>query len=174
MKRKVCVRSMVLGAVIMLVGLAVGAIVSPPLIAQRNGVFGDIECTGLTVVNKSGKLAVALDTDDANRVLVYDNREKLAIALASDERGNRVDAFDKQGELAVILNADGESNRVGVHSSNGKGGVMMDADEQSRGIVILDNQEKMAVLLHNDEERLGNGIAVFDKNGNLWWGEKTD
>ena len=30
MKRKICVRSMFLGAVIMLIGLMVGAIVSPP------------------------------------------------------------------------------------------------------------------------------------------------
>ena len=35
MKRRICVRSMGLGAVIMLIGLAVGAIVSPPLVAQR-------------------------------------------------------------------------------------------------------------------------------------------
>ena len=38
MKRRICVRSMGLGAVIMLIGLVVGAIVSPPLGAQRNGV----------------------------------------------------------------------------------------------------------------------------------------
>ena len=49
MKRKICVRSMFLGAVIMLIGLMVGAIVSPPLIAQKDDVFGDIQCTKLTV-----------------------------------------------------------------------------------------------------------------------------
>ena len=63
MKRKICVRSMALGAVIMLIGLAVGAIVSPPLIAQRNDVFGDIQCTGLTVVDKNGNKAIALKTE---------------------------------------------------------------------------------------------------------------
>ena len=45
MKRRICVRSMGLGAIIMLIGLTVGAIVSPPLIAQRNGVFDEIECS---------------------------------------------------------------------------------------------------------------------------------
>ena len=32
----------VLGALIMLVGIGVGSIVSPPLIAQRDGVFGEL------------------------------------------------------------------------------------------------------------------------------------
>ena len=63
MKQKVNMRDMVLGAVIMLVGLAVGAIVSPPLIAQRAGVFGEIQCTSLTVVDNDGKVAVVLEAD---------------------------------------------------------------------------------------------------------------
>ena len=39
MKQKVSIRDMALGAVITLIGLAVRAIVSPLLIAQRDGVF---------------------------------------------------------------------------------------------------------------------------------------
>ena len=50
----------VLGAIIMLVGIGVGAIVSPPLIAQRDGVFGEIQCTRLTVVDNKGKNVVVL------------------------------------------------------------------------------------------------------------------
>ena len=41
----------VLGAMIMPIGI--GSIVSPPLIAQRDGVFGEIECSKLTVVNET-------------------------------------------------------------------------------------------------------------------------
>ena len=36
-----------LGALIMLIGIGVGAIVSPPLIAQRNAVFDEIVCNQL-------------------------------------------------------------------------------------------------------------------------------
>ena len=50
----------VLGAVIMLIGIGVGTIVSPSLVAQRNSVFGEIECTGLTVVDTAGNPAVVL------------------------------------------------------------------------------------------------------------------
>ena len=61
---------MILGAVIMLVGLGVGAIVSPPLIAQRNGVFGEIKCTKLEVVNKYGKPAIRLEAYNDNDSIV--------------------------------------------------------------------------------------------------------
>ena len=45
---------MVLGAVIMAVGIGLGAVVSPPLIAHRNGVFDEVVCGKLTVVNEKG------------------------------------------------------------------------------------------------------------------------
>lgn len=46
---------MALGAGIMLVGLVIGAIVSPPLIAQRNGVFDKIVCREIEVVDKDSE-----------------------------------------------------------------------------------------------------------------------
>jgi hypothetical protein len=63
----------VLGAVIMLVGIGIGVVVSPPLIAQRNEVFGEIECTKLTVVDKSWKSAIELATDeDGSHIRIND------------------------------------------------------------------------------------------------------
>ena len=66
-----------LGAVIMLVGIGMVSIVSPPLIAQRDGVFGEIECTKLRVVDKAGKTAVRLSADEnGNHVTVVDKMGK--------------------------------------------------------------------------------------------------
>ena len=100
MKRRICVRSMGLGAVIMLIGLAVGAIVSPPLIAQRNGVFDEIQCTKLTVVDNMGEKAVVLRSDKktGNRVIVLDNMGNRAVLLGSyKDWGNGVSISNKQG-----------------------------------------------------------------------------
>ena len=99
MKRKVCVRSMVLGAVIMLIGLAVGAIVSPPLIAQRDDVFGEIQCRMLTVLNKQGKPAVALaSTEYGGRVDVFNNQGKNRATMQVNEYGNgAVSTWDRNG-----------------------------------------------------------------------------
>lgn len=74
MKRKICVRSMVVGAGIMLIGLVVGAIVSPPLIAQHNGVFDEIICQNLRVVDDNGNTGIHLvATEDLNRLIVGGN-----------------------------------------------------------------------------------------------------
>ena len=87
-----------LGAVIMLVGIGLGSIVSPPLIAQRDGVFGEIECTKLRVVDKAGKTAVLLaTTEDGNYVTVTNKAEEPAITLIADEVTNRVTIHNKVG-----------------------------------------------------------------------------
>ena len=73
-----------LGAVIMLIGIGAGSIVSPPLIAQRDGVFGEIECTRLTVFDKAGKAAILLYTNESgNHVVIADKAGKLAVDLTA-------------------------------------------------------------------------------------------
>ena len=65
----------VLGAVIMLIGIGVGSIVCPPLVAQRNGVFDEIVCSKLTVVDEMGKVAIrsaALKT--GHSILIFDDK----------------------------------------------------------------------------------------------------
>jgi hypothetical protein len=73
-----------LGALIMLIGIGVGAIVSPPLIAQRNAVFGEIVCNQLKVVDKYGKEAVLLVAREiANGVIVCNKEGKSVISLSA-------------------------------------------------------------------------------------------
>ena len=48
-------RYTLLGTVTMLMGLAVGVIISPPLIAQRSGGIDEIVCSKLTIVDKYGR-----------------------------------------------------------------------------------------------------------------------
>ena len=120
----------VLGALIMLVGIGIGSIVSPPLIAQGDGVFDEIKCTKLTVVDKAGKPAVALATsEDGNRVTVTDKAGKPAFVLSTDEEGNRVTVADKAGKPAVALAANKDGNHVVVIDKAGKLGVALTAGE---------------------------------------------
>ncbi len=135
MKRKVCVRSMVLGAVIMLVGLAVGAIVSPPLIAQRNGVFDKISCRTLEVVDENGNLAIVLSTELINR----DNEPKANGVLVLDKQGNgggielicgaQKNWIQVSGEGAIesINLSVGEQRDASIHISDGLGKVAWEA-----------------------------------------------
>ncbi len=99
----------------MLIGIGVGAIVSRPLIAQGDGVFGDIQCTGLTVVNRSGAPA---------------------IVLRADETGNSIDVADKLGEPAVLLRTSELANRVIVRNPSGKEGIRLSAGKVANRVTV--------------------------------------
>ena len=115
MKRRFCVRSMGLGAGIMLIGLAVGAIVSPPLGAQRNGVFGDIECAALTVLDKNGKSAILLRSTEYSNNVTVEGKDGNSVYLSSSEDGSSVAISGKNGN-GVVIQTLGEYNSVTLYS----------------------------------------------------------
>ena len=91
MKRRICVRSMALGAVIMLIGLAVRAIVSPPLIAQRNDVFDKITCREIEVIDKDGNEAIRLYTTKHGGDIRMESKDgRIATMGIVDESGGSI------------------------------------------------------------------------------------
>lgn len=132
MKKKICVRSMMLGAVIMLIGLAVGAVVSPPLVAQRNGVFGDIECTGLTVVNEEGKQV---------------------IEFGSSTKGEGMfDVRDKNGKRGIRLIAGEEGNSVMLAAPGGRDKAVSISSEQTTNSILMNWRGQPATVLRADDD----------------------
>ena len=118
-----------LGGMIMLIGIAIGAIISPPLIAQRGKVLGDLKCTGLTVVDMAGNPAIILRTDETlgNGVVIHNPAGMPALLLVAHETGNSVAVTDKSGESAVLLRTSELANRVIVRNPSGKDGVRLSA-----------------------------------------------
>ena len=113
MKRKICVRSMGLGAGIMLIGLVVGAIISPPLIAQKNGVFDEIFCRSLTVVDSKGSVGIMLNRDESGSSMVmYNPQGDLGIGLLSTTNNN-ITIFDDIGKKAISLSTSFDNPLVG-------------------------------------------------------------
>ena len=136
MKRRICVRSMMLGATIMLIGLAVGAIVSPPLTAQHNGVFDEITCRSLKVVDKEGKPAVMLASgEDANLISIHNKQGEVAVGLNSRGGGGSVDVFGKDSGMASMSITD----HSGIVEVSGKGGgaAHITTDEQGGRVEVL-------------------------------------
>ena len=86
----------------MLIGMWVGPLISPPGTVQHNGVFDEIQCRKLTVVDAKGKTAVILTGDESvsNSVVVYNHQGE----GASEEWGNATDrVFNKRWNDAVGL-----------------------------------------------------------------------
>ena len=116
---------MALGAGIMAVGIIIGQVITPDIEAQSNGVFGEIQCTGLTVVDKDGKEAIILVAGKSgNGVYVKNKNGKSAIVLVAIEElsfpikelntaiefGSSINIYDKNGTPAISLSTGGEND----------------------------------------------------------------
>ena len=158
-----------LGAFIMLVGLGVGALVCPPLIAQREDVLGDFKCTGLTVVDMSGAPAIVLRTDETlgNGIVLHNPAGTPAVLFVADEAGNSVALADKSGEPAVLLRTSELANRVIVRNPSGKDGVRLSAGKVTNRVTVYNPEETNAVQLYADE--VTNRVTVHNKVGIIRW-----
>ena len=137
------------GAGIMALGITIGQVITPQLEAQSNGVFDEIVCTKLTVVNKEGKQVVILGSREytlwdsenpigQNGVWIYDNEGNETIALQAEDAGSRIIIYDKEGYYAAKLDSVSGINSVWInHKEKSKIGFVV--DELSPSIVIERN-----------------------------------
>lgn len=147
----------IMGAVIMLIGIAVGLIVSPPLIAQSKGVFDEVRCSKLMVYNEHGTRAIRLAAlETGNMVTIYDDKGKPAIHLAALETTNNVTVHDSDQRKASIAIAD-DSGRYAVHLAAG---------ETRNRVTVYNQLGKPAIGLYADE--FGNNVSVYDKTEVKW------
>ena len=137
---------MALGAGILALGIIIGQIITPDIEAQNNGVFDEIQCSKLTVVDRYGKEA---------------------ILLVAREIANGILVFDKAGELAIRLSSfEDEDNKIAVYDDTGKVGISLVARPSSRSVYVYDKMQG-AVMLNT--HRSGNGVHVLDKAGKTVW-----
>ena len=110
----------VLGVTILLIGMAVS-----PTTAQRDK-FGEITCTGLTVLNPNGTSAVIVGVDDDGGLVgVYGKGRESYAAMHIQEHGGIVGLYNEYGESYAAMHVDEHGGRVNVHSNDGKSGAAM-------------------------------------------------
>ena len=158
-----------LGAVIMLIGMGVGAILCSPLIAQREDVLGDLKCSSLTVVDMLGKPAIVLRADETlgNGLVIHTSAGEPALLLVADDTGNSVAVADESGKPAVLLRTSELANRVIVRNPKGKDGVRLSAGKIANRVTIYNPGETNAVQLYADE--LANRVTIHNKVGIIRW-----
>ena len=127
-----------LGAAIMLIGMWVSPLISPQVTAQHNGVFDEIQCRKLTVVDKQGKEAVKLRSSELGNVVSLSNkREEPSVALVSSEDlGNRVIVANKQRNSTVVeLGSTEYGGQVDFYNNQGERRAMIGVNKYGYGVV---------------------------------------
>ena len=180
----------------MLIGLAVGAIVSPPLVAQRDSVFDKITCRELRVVTESGKVGIRLGSSDSggnvisinnkfgrpamlffvedygNRIIIYDSEEKESLRFLAPLGYNDLTVRNKLGgdNTGIKLSTSTSMNRVEVYDTAGKNAVVLHGDRDTNGVYILDKSDRRAIsLTHTAPPFDSNYIKVRNQKGKVEW-----
>ena len=160
---------MALGAGILALGMAIGQWTTPDIKAQRNGVFDKIVCRELEVVDKDGKKAIVLQSNEhdrrgsLNQVVVYQPRSKHAdvvgIELNSSPRFNEVimrDKSDKYMGVWLYSNEVTGNSVTAFQPGTHKVGGALKSNMAPNGLYINENQIS---LDSTDKENL---ISVQD------------
>ena len=133
---------MALGALIMLIGMGVGStFFTPPIEAQHNGLFNEITCRKLWVVDKNGNPAIRLE---------------------SDENGNRMFISDENGKGAILLSISIFGNSMAIYDKNENPAILLDSDEDGNSMVICDQNRKVSFSFEAYPHR--NELAVYNKS----------
>ena len=141
---------MALGAGILALGIIIGQWGTPDIEAQSNGVFDEITCRELQVVDKDGNKAIGLVSSQKNNgIVIYNEYGDSAIDLIS---------FFKAGNKIAIYNVS-NSNKVGVGLST--------SDKLGNGVSVSNYYGKTKVWLSVDET--GNSINIMDWGNKIKW-----
>lgn len=132
----------------MLIGMSFASMFSP-LNAQRDGIFSEIQCNKLTVVDASGNEGIKMEVSSVGSSISVDHPSgsgSISILAFDPPLDNRITIFDPEGKTAILLDASSRVNGVSVYDKNVDDAVHMFHSKQ-----------------------LGNGLRVYNPSGSLAW-----
>ena len=160
---------MALGALILALGITIGQVITPTIEAQNNGVFDDITCRMLVVVDQAGKPAISLTASELfGNVIQISDKEDIAITLAASEDSNVILVQDKAGKGGLYFNASTDENIIRLIDKAGKAAVNLVTDRNGNGITVnVPGKDGNAAIVLGAfaHEFLGTAIQINDKTG---------
>ena len=162
-----------LGAGIMAIGVTIGQFITPNIEAQGNGVFDEITCRRLKVVDKLGKDAITLNAgEESNGMVIFDKTQAPAILLSGgwvrdEAKDNVIQIFGGTENNGILLSADETISLVKIVDNAGNNAIILGANETGNHAVVLGKAGKEEIGLWGDEE--GYGAYIRDRAGNITW-----
>ena len=111
-------RYMALGGFLMFIGMLTASVLMPSVVAQRDK-FGDIECTGLKVVDARGVARVVLSPYHPDPPVDDIGAKGTAVFIGNGLYGGRIYIFNYVGDKKVTVGAWEHGGAVEIFSKNG-------------------------------------------------------
>lgn len=162
---------MALGTGILALGITIGQFITPDTEAQSNGVFDEIVCNKLTVVNEAGKRAIVLyGGEESNGIFVFDPLadELKGIELLAMKSGNRVFLSDRMHRAITLAASFAEEARV-LLSFQGKRGVQLSSGGLGNKVGVFDKGVRAIELSTFPLPVVRDGIKVYNEAGKTIW-----
>ena len=179
---------MALGAGILAIGIIIGQVVTPNIEAQSSGVFGEVVCTGLTVVNHAGEPMIELiSAEDTNMIRLVDKAGTPGIGISVNDDGNSmmimnkrnrgigiwlVSEIEKDNQI-LLFEPDKESNnkQIALRSHDGHSLITLGRTGRAddTGITLFSSKKVMNTLKVHDAG-VGAAIYIVNETGNIEWG----
>ena len=153
---------MALGAGILALGIIIGQWGTPDIEAQSNGVFDEITCRSLKVVDETGvKVSIGVNAD-GGFIKVDDKDRELQALIGSTEHGGHVSVYRGLAPGATM----GMTSHGGIVSVWGKGSAaaVMQIEEDGGEVTVIGKEAEGLVGMGINES--GKGVVfTWDSNG---------
>ena len=155
---------MVLGAGILALGITIGQFVTPAIEAQSNGVFDEITCRSLNVVDKNGNAGIQLlAVGDTNLIVIGNNSPGTGrIYLGTDHGTNGITITNGAGDSAIELKAKEHQNHVQVLDKTGKPAILLGAYENENSVFVMRKVEEGSVKLMGTKDK--SSVFIGDRS----------
>lgn len=167
------------GGIIAIIGMLFGIGMLSSVTAQRDK-FGEIECTGLSIVDAQGKAKLVLAIDGyGGLVTAYSRDGKTRASMGIDGYGGLVEATGRGGRSKATLGVDGYGGLVKAFGKDGvsqaflvinKHGGRIDTYGNNRESALIDNFTKKFEVVECTQlvvvDSVGNPLVVLSGSEN--------
>ena len=159
------------GAVVMLIGLGIGAIVAPPLTAQNDGVFDRVICSELFIGQDIMQPGILMASDPAYGNYLYihqatGNPDEAAITLGSGIKGtNQITLDNPANKEAIDFTANPKLSALFLSKPDGTPGLILASTKSVSQLSLLRNKTQDIFSLAADRNRGTVDMNFYDTRG---------
>ena len=165
---------MALGAGIMALGIIIGKVIAPGIEAQSNGVFDEIICTKLTVVNDAGTHKIELISEqDQNILRLTDRAGTPQIGISVSDDGNSMMIMNRRnrGIGIWLLSEIEKDNQILLFEPDKEGNnqqIALRSHGGERSLITLGRDREISLMVSKKRNVISVNGKVGEESINLW------